>query len=237
MERTEEMFGSEGPIEEQAQEPAKEPAQQPDTPVEEQPAVTVDTPKPTPEPGYAPIAALLDERDKRKALEQKLAQFEQPKEEPKIPDIFEDPEGRLSVQDKKFESRIYQTEYRVSDRFARKEYGDETVNQAVEWARQRTYADPHFNQAALSSGDPVGFAVEQWQRDQVASTVSAADLKAFQEWQAAQAQQQQQPLVAVQPEIQSPAIPKSLATASSAGAPTLPKADPIAEKLDDMFGG
>lgn len=236
MERTEDQFGE---IEEQAQgtPEVEAPAQQPETPVEEQPAETVDTPKPTPEPGYAPIAALLDERDKRKALEVKLAQFEQPKEEPKIPDIFEDPEGRLRVEREQFQRELYQTKYTFSDFHARQTHGAETVDKAIEWARERTYKDPHFNQAALSSADPVGFAVEQYQRDQIVSTVKPDEFKAFQEWQAAQAQQQQQPLAAVQPEIQSPAIPKSLATASSAGAPTLPKADPIAEKLDDMFGG
>lgn len=223
-----------------AQEPIEAPAEQPvEAPVAEIPPGTVTIPAPKADPGFVPIGAVLDERDKRKKLESELEQLrqKQPSPQPEPIDPWTDLDGALSQRDQQYQAMLYQQKMQMSQRFAEIQHGKEAVDAALAWGRAKCDADPIFNQQVLTSDDPVGFALQQYQRDQIASTVTMDDFKAFQAWKQAQSNPQPQaapiPALDVPSPVQPP--PRSLVSAQSAGAPTPPKSDPVEEKLAKMF--
>jgi len=194
-----------------------EPVKEPEEPAPQEQPPEPEAPKP--EPGYVPIGAVLDERDRRKKLEAELEQMrqaQQPAEPFKMPDMFEDPDGYTAAINQQFGQRLYQSTLQMSERFARQQYGAETTDAAMQWAYAKCDADPMFNQQVRNSADPVGFAVQQFQRDQIVSNVTPDDFQQFMAWKQAQA-------AVAQPAPQQQAItpparpPKSLATAPSAG--------------------
>lgn len=171
-----------------------------------------------PEPGYVPLNAVLDEREKRKALEAQLAKYQAAERQPEtqeVPDMFEDPEGWQNYQRQEYKQELYRQRADFSHRLAVKDHGKETVDQALAWGQQRCMEDPSFNTAVLNNPDPVGFAVEQYQREQMASALTPDEFAQFKAWKDAQANVQAQ---ATKPEKTVP--PKSLATAPSAGGVT-----------------
>lgn len=225
------------PVEEPKEDPAPlelteeaPPEPQAEPPVEPEPEAK-------PEPQHVPITAMLDERDKRKALEQELAQLRasQQQQQPQaVPDVFEDPDGFAAYQDQKVQQALYQQNLRWSERTATIEHGAETVNQAKDWAVARCDADPYFNAKVAASPDPIGFAVSEWKREQIASQVTPEDLTQFQAWKAAQAQldASAQPSAATTTSPRTPP-PRSLASAPSAGN-VLTEVEPTEE---DIFAG
>lgn len=169
--------------------------------------------EPKSDPVMVPIQALHETRDKVRDLEAKLSQFEQPAPV-ETPDVFEDPKGFQSHLEQQFEQRLYQHTLNVSHRFAVQQHGKEAVDAAVEWGRQRCAADSHFNAQVFSSPDPINFAVEQYQREQIASQVDPGEFQQFQAWKAAQAQaQQEQPAASAG----QPTPPRSLASVPASG--------------------
>jgi len=123
---------------------------------------------------FVPLAAVLDERDKRKALEARIAEFErnqrvQPQE---TPDPFDSPtEFRESV---KAEIRL-----EMSDRFARQKYGDEDTQKAINWAMERAQSDPAIAISFARQADPVGWLVQQHQRDTLVSQIGDKSMDDF----------------------------------------------------------
>lgn len=227
-------------IEQVAQEPEAAPAEPEATPpAEELPPGTITIPPPVPEPGFVPLAAVLDERDRRKQLEKELAEYRQkqaaPPPEPIDP--WTDLEGALAQRDQQYQTMLFQQKAQMSRRFAEMQHGKEEVDAAVQWATAQCDADPAFNQKVYLSDDPVGLAVEAYRREQIASNMTMDDFKAFQAWK--QAQSNPQPQAAVPPAAQTPPAvqppPKSLVTAQSAGTPAAPKDDPFEDKLNSMF--
>ncbi len=152
----------ESPVDQQPEETQVEPRVDAEPPVEAAPEVVRDEqgrfapkegkgeiesapPAPEPKEHTAPITALLDERDKRQAAERRaddfqrqLAEFtrqQQPREAPKTPDVIEDPDGFQRHLLGYTDQRLDNQEAAFSERFARKEHGDEAVNAALEAAR------------------------------------------------------------------------------------------------------
>jgi hypothetical protein len=212
--------------EEQAEPVADQPIEapiltEPATPTE--PSLTVEAPKP--EPGFVPFAAVLDERDKRKALEAQVAQFQaqqaQNQQPFEMPDPVEDPDGFRHYQQAAISEGIRQTNLNWSKRIATMEHGPEVVEKAYDWAFQRCAQDPLFNAKVMQSPDPVGLAVAEYNREQIASKVTPQDFDEFKAWKAAQTtlqQQAAQPPGAAAPPNPTPTLPpKSLASAASAG--------------------
>lgn len=217
-----------------AQEP--EVVEQPAAVVEEvQPVVEVVAeviPEPKPEPQHVPITALLDERDKRKGLEQELERLraaQQPAQAPAVPDMFEDPDGFAAYQDQKVQAALYSQNLAFSERMAKKEYGTEVFEQAKAWAYARCDADPMFNAKVAASPDPYEFAISEWKREQIVSKVSPDDFAQFEAWKAAQSQLQEQTKpVPIVP-------PRSLASAPSAGGILTEVAPTDDEIFEDTF--
>lgn len=242
MERKEDMFGDAGeePVE-QAQEPVAEtptePVEQPEETPEE-PVAAVEPAAEKPDPVMVPLAALHETRDEVKALKAQLAALAPSAEsqaEPQAPDMFEDPEGWQAFQRQQVDQALYVQRLNMSHRFAKVQHGEDVVAQAVQWADARCDTDPFFSQQVRYHPDPVGFAVENYRRDQIASNVTPETFEQFRAWQAAQ--QQQPTIAAAQPQIPaSRPPPTSLATATSAGTSAPPKANVEEERLGAMFG-
>ncbi len=164
------------------------------------------------------LAALLDERDKRKAAEaelQRIRAAQQQQQPVQRPDEYEDPDGAREFDQAQVSGQLYQINLRYSERLARIEHGAEKVDAAKAWAMAKCDADPLFNAKIAQSDDPVGLAVTEYQRDEIASKVTPSDFAQFQAWKQAQGQLQQ---AATPPPNTASAIPpKSLASAPSAG--------------------
>lgn len=188
--------------------------------------------KDKPEAGHIPITALLEERDRRKAAEERLKAFEaqqqqRPQPQPGTPEYFQQVEASV-------EQRLVNERLNFSEKLARKEYGVETVDKAQQWALSRFADDPGYQQKVLAQPDPYEFVVLEYKQQQALSALSdPAKLDAFLAWQAQQsgqaASQQAQP--------QSAPPPRSLATAPSAG--VKPGHAPTGEGVafDNLFKG
>jgi hypothetical protein len=210
------------------------------------PAPTVqpeaEAPKPQPEPGFVPLAALLDARDKAKAAEERAARLEAQRQQAQpvqVPDMFEDPEGYQAFMGTVIEQRLYGERLAMSERIARLEHGAETLAQAKEWGLAKCDADPYFNQKVRQSQDPYAVVIDEWKRENAAA-IPADELEQFRKWKAAQAQLSgQQPPASPAPPNPSPAPPaippRSLASAPSAGDVLRPPAKDDKEVFEEVF--
>lgn len=200
---------------------APEEAAQPEPAPE--PVLTEPAP-PTPEAQQAPLAALLDERDKRKAAEDRLRAYEaqraQIEAQPvQAPDMIEDPEGYTAFVNAQVEQRLYGERLFMSERLARIEHGGETFAKAKEWGLAKCDTDPFFNQKVRQSQDPYGVVMDEWKREQAAA-IPSDELEQFRAWQAAKQQlaATSPPAPAGNPPSPPSNIPpRSLASAPSAG--------------------
>ena len=184
-----------------------------------------------PTEGFVPLGAVLDERDKRKALEAELAALRARTPTVQMPDPYEDPEGFAAANQAQVGQAMYALNLRYSERMANVEHGAETVKAAKDWGFAKCETDPYFNAKVAAAEDPIGFVVAEYRRDEIASKVNMTEFEQFQAWKTAQATitQGAQP-----PPLNSPpAIPsRSLASASSAGN-ILTEIEPSEE---DIFG-
>jgi hypothetical protein len=172
-----------------------------------------------PDPGFVPITAMLDERDKRKGLEAEIARLREQQPQPQaqpIPDPLDDPEGFANYQTSAAHSAALNVKLDMSEEFVRQQKGDELVDKARDWALEQFQNRPGFQQQVFGQRNPYGYIVQQYEREQIASTVTADDFAQFQAWKQAQAQLTTQ--TAAPAASPSPAIPpRSLASAASAG--------------------
>ena len=120
------------------------------------PAATEDT-------GRIPIAALLDEREKRKErereaeeLRKKLAEYEA-KQQPK-PDFFADPEAALNAAAQAAKAAALNTKLEMSRFAAEKDFGADEVTAAYAFFD----ANPHLSGALLNHPSPFHKAVEEY---------------------------------------------------------------------------
>lgn len=190
-----------------------------------------------PTEGFVPLGAVLDERDKRKAAEARLAQLEQQaaQRQPfQRPDAYEDPDGAAAYDKAQIGGELYQINLRYSERLANVEHGADTVKAAKDWGVAKCDTDPYFNAKVAASDDPIGFVVAEYKRDEIASKVDLTEFEQFQQWKAAQstiAQGGQPP-----PQKTTPAIPtRSLASAPSAGNMLTEAVQSDAEMFDEVI--
>jgi hypothetical protein len=215
------------PVEEPTPEPpveaVPEPEAAPAEPVQPEPASPFTPPvvEAKPDPGFVPITAMLDERERRQKIEAELAQLRasQPQQQPqKIPDMFEDPDGFQTYQAQVAQTATLNAKLDISEEMARDKFGDEAVDQARDWALQQSQTRPGFYQELMQQRNPYRYAVEQFRREQIASQVSLTDFEQFQAWKAAQAAlQNPEPANPAEPIPPRTPPPRSLASAPSAG--------------------
>jgi hypothetical protein len=193
---------AEGVTEAQAEvtEPPPPPASAPDA--GETPALQ--TPAPPPEPGHVPVAALLDERDKRKAAEKRLAEIEAGRKADVPP-----PEQTTAQQ-------LWAVRMDLSRELLASQIGEAEVEALHQWGFEKCGSDPLFNQQVLQSKNPYAFLRQARQREQLLAEVSPDDLDDYKAWKAAKAQGAQAPAPTPQP-TPVPTPPRSLANAPNAG--------------------
>lgn len=188
-----------------------------------------------PDPGFVPITVVLDEREKRQKAERELEQIRsqqpQPQAQP-IPDPLDDPEGYANYQSSAAHSAALNVKLDMSEEFVRQTKGDEIVDNARDWALEQFQLRPGFQQEVFNQRNPYGYIVQQYEREQIASTVTADDFAQFQAWKQAQAQlttQQQPAATAASPSPAAP--PRSLASAPAAGGMNTE----VAQSDDEIF--
>jgi hypothetical protein len=200
---------------EQETAPVIEPAPVIEQPVAEKPVV--------PE-GYVPVGVVKELRDEIRSLKNPPVQQMQPQEE-----LYPD-EDTLKI----VNGSLRQQAMQFSRTLADDKYGADTVETAYGWAFERCNNDPAFNLAVAQSSHPFKFIVEEHRKAQSLQELGNVDpeqIRAFKQWQAAQAQTPA--LTPATPVSTTP--PRSIASETSAGDSRPPKVTPEEEKLAKMF--
>lgn len=131
-----------------------------------------------PQPHAVPLTTLLDEREKRKAAEAareaaeaRLREIEAKAAPSKIPDPVDDPEGHARYLNGQLQQALAGERLAVSEQFAIREHGQETVDTAVQWAVEQAQKDPTFGPRYMAQPDPVGWIVRQHKQSALLSDV------------------------------------------------------------------
>jgi len=208
------------PVIEQPVEPQVEP---------EAPAVETVTEPSKPEPGYVPISALMDERDKRKAAEARAAANAPQPQQVQAPDPLDDPVAYNAYLEQRLEARVAQERFTMSDVMAKQTHGEDTVNAAIEWANQKVQNDPSFAMSYMREGHPIDWIVRQHKRDADYQALGGMSVHEFVEQEVAKrlANTQSAPIAAapiqaaVPPAPRPAAPPRSIASDVSMSAPVV----------------
>lgn len=112
---------------------------------------------------HIPLPTFLDMRDRAKAAENRLAEIEaaKPREAPKVPDPYDDPKGYDAHIERMVEAKTTNNRFQMSEVIAKREYGDDTVKTATEWALGRAQADPNFGPQYMREAHPIDWIVRQ----------------------------------------------------------------------------
>jgi len=190
---------------------------------------------PKDEPRTIPLATFLDKRDEARELKRRLEAYEaREREQQQRPEIdpFDDPQGYAAQLEQRIEAGRVQERFAISDRFARKEHGAETVDAAVQWAQQRAQADPTFAQGYMREADPVDWIVQQHKRDALLSDIGGnvddwfAREAAKRGYAAMSAPVDAAPVAAVvQPAVKSAPPPRSIASERTDATRVTPQGD------------
>lgn len=144
-----------------------------------------------------PLAALREERDKRQALEARLAALEASREPEYAPDFNDDPQGALQALNLQTEARLWEMKRTMSRQIAELRHTPETVEEAHNWGFDRCNTDPVFNAQVAAAADPYEFVLNAYKREQIVSNVDPAEYDAFRAWKAAQSAAQSAPVTPV----------------------------------------
>lgn len=232
-----------------AQEPVKAPEATPQAPVAETPPTPATAP-PRADPGFVPISAMLDERDKRQKIEARLRELEAQQRQPEPVPSIQDPEQLARYIEARAERAAWDAKANWSEHSARDKHGSETVDKALEWAfakgehEKRQYGFSPFAAEQVNAVHPVDWVVTQFKEHEEFSQLR--DPEKRKAWIEAQARAtgiipdpaatsmvaQPQPAPILQPPRPVPS--KSLASAPSAGgSQTIPTGPGVA--FDSAF--
>lgn len=152
-----------------AEEPVTQDAgvSEPEPKAEAQPEPDVTNEAPTPDANKEPAepkeewtkAAVLDERRKRQALERDLAAMRKAAEQqPKRPDVFEDPDGAFRHEREQFAQQIHATRLELTQELMRDAHTDydELESEFIDLAK----ANPFLLQQLQQARNPARFAYE-----------------------------------------------------------------------------
>lgn len=174
------------------------------------PAVSEDAGK------HIPISALLDEREKRQALQREVEALRKAQQEQaKKPDFYEDPEGRLTQERTQVQQMLWNERLNTSEMVARQAHGDEAVTAATEAFSQEVQRNPALYMELQRQQNPYGFVVQWHKRNSFLSKIGD-DPDAYIEAQIKSRLEAMQ----VQPKPAAP--PPSLASAAASGGPKGP---------------
>jgi len=216
-----------------AQEPVKAPEATPQAPGAETPPTPATAP-PRADPGFVPISAMLDERDKRQKTEARLRELEAQQRQPEPVPSIQDPEQLAAYLEARAERAEWNAKANWSEHSARDKHGSETVDKALEWAfakgeaEKRRFGFSPFAAEQVNAVHPVDWVVKAYQQHQAFSEYGddEAKQKAFIEKRARELGLIPDPAATVSvappqptpvPQPPRPVPSKSLASAPSAG--------------------
>lgn len=259
MELSQQLFGEAPKVEPTAATPPTETKTETPTQAVTQPSATpsqpeapkgAEPPKAQPEASHIPIAALLDERDKRKKAEERLQQLEAQHRKPQqAPSVQDDPEGFAQYVQQVQERAVISSRFDMSQTMAEEKHGGDIVKAAMDWGMQRSQESPAFAAEYLKQKHPIDWAVRQHKRA-LRDAEIGDDFDSYFEREAAKRgfTKSQQPGSAPQAQPQAtPAAPQpvapprpqppppSLVNAPSAGGPKTAPAAPSAVEVQ-LFG-
>jgi hypothetical protein len=164
---------AEAPAEPAATEVAADPAE----PAAEAPAGQGE---PAAEPKMVPIEALHEARRRAQEAEERLSRVGTPAKEGeeqappprRFRDPKEDPEGFAEDVFGNVQMNLVNQTINMSERFARKEHGDELIDKVRDWALAGFDNDPAFAQRVLTDPDPYGVAITEYNRHVAADRAS-----------------------------------------------------------------
>lgn len=111
---------------------APETPEQPEAQETPEPEVQEEPAKPeAKETPMVPLNAVMEERTKRQALEQRLAALESQKPPEPLPDVLEDQEGFARRIISQMDQKLQNERLNMSEAMARSAYGDDVVNAAM----------------------------------------------------------------------------------------------------------
>jgi hypothetical protein len=190
--------------------------------------LVVEAPLPEKQPGMVPIAALLDERDKRKAAEARIQTQEAP--QVVIPDPYDDPDGYNRYTQERVDQMIVAQRFETSALIAKQAHGAEVVDAAALWAEEKAKADPSFAAMYMRESHPIDWIVQQHKRDGLYSQIpqDVTSLDDFIEREIAK-RGLTAPIapLGVQPALKAAEPPRSIATDASPASNVV--IDPIAD--------
>lgn len=179
------------------------------------------------QPGYVPLAVVLDEREKRQKLDRELeetrrqlAQFQKLQETGEAPTIYDDPIAYQQSIEARLEAQAFQIREQMSERFTAQVHGQEALEAAKQWGIEAAKSDPFFKQRFVSQADPFGWLIAEQQRDLIAKDPTAFARKWAEENGYAPTSQQAQQPAPVQPVARPAAPPRSIASAPSSSGVT-----------------
>ena len=216
------------PIEEALAGQQSESVQEPEAPQAEEPKVeqapVIETPQP--DPKMVPLAALIEEREKRKDLERLQQQAEAAKP---LPDVLEAPEEFSGQLQQRMQQQLETQRLNISEQMARMHYGNEAVDAALAAFESQHGSAQH--QAFLQDTHPFKALVEHHQ-SQSALQEMGGDPKAWMESQREAIRKELEAEMAVK-QVKAP--PPSMAAESNLGARGGPNwAGPT--PLEDLIG-
>jgi hypothetical protein len=163
-----------------------------------------------------PIAAMLDERDKRQALERKLADIEAAQRASQA-----QAELAQAPADAQQAAQLWAIRRDLSREMAATRHGESEAQALEAWGFERCEADPHFNSQVYQSRNPYEFLRQARQREQLLAEVRPEDLEEYRAWKSTR--DSPGPAPSTPSGSSSPAsgggtnAPRSLATAPNAG--------------------
>ena len=212
-------------VEPEAEPVAEAATPEPEAPADPEPAAEQATEVET-DQKQVPLAALKEEREKRQALERRMAELEsragqqQPQAQQvrqKAPDPYEDPDGY----DAHVKATVAETEWRMraemSGRFAEGKHGKETVEAALTWAQEQAKVDPTLEYKVRAQASPVEFVIDEYKRSQTLSALGGMTIEEYAAKQGWIVSQTGAPSGASQQKPSSPTPPKSLSQAPGSG--------------------
>lgn len=179
--------------------------------VPEEPEKAAAEAEPEPEPQKdttVPLGALQEERARRQALEDRLNALERSQataDAPAPPDIYENPEGYQRAIDQRLAQMEANANATMSERIARMQHGDQTIDEAFSAAQAAGVID-QFKGARDPWGD-----LAKWHKTQQISQEIGGDLEAYKK----RVEEQ------VRAEIQAGLVAESVKAKAGAHAPSL----------------
>ena len=157
MSETLEQVLSDEPSEPKAETPEKEVPEEPkeSTDVKSEAPTKVEKSGSSPDEQLTAMKAELARiREKNRDLEQKL------KEPEKVPDLFEDPDGRLKYLEQTFDSKLEKTRLSISEEYAKDRYGEDEYNEKLNVFMSLVEQSPSLVVDMKNAPNPAKFAYD-----------------------------------------------------------------------------